>query len=371
MAIGVKSGRIMFQRGTKAEWENSKLILLDGELAIESDTSKIKIGDGKSKYIDLQYIEIGNIRVSDLSEEDIKKVTGPKGEKGDPMTFEDLNPEQKKELKGEKGDRGPKGATGDRGPAGPKGADGVVTFESLSKEQKDSLKGDVGPQGPQGPRGAIGPQGPQGLQGKDGVDGKDGTFTGKIGGVNLIRNSDKITNWTKSDGGNHVITDEFMEEFNIQGQRIKSDAGNATEVIKSYANIYVDGLLVAGKTYTFSIYVKNNRSVKARLRVPDFNWDFAGELQPKECKRFVITSKSGKMEDSWKNRIQFQLRSADKSQFVDITVARPQLEEGDVATSWSKNPNDLISSDVVKNIAVIQSGTSTDNIAPGTLIFEV
>lgn len=201
MAIGVKSGRIMFQRGTKAEWENSKLILLDGELAVESDTTKIKIGDGKSKYIDLPYIEIGNIRVSDLSEEDIKKITGPKGEKGDPMTFEDLNPEQKKELKGEKGDRGPqgiqgltgktgatgpqgpigktgpvgpKGATGERGPAGPKGADGVVTFESLSKAQKDSLKGDVGPQGPQGPQGPRGATGPKGDTGEKGDTGQKG-----------------------------------------------------------------------------------------------------------------------------------------------------------------------------------------------------
>lgn len=84
MAIGVKSGRIMFQRGTKAEWEASKLILLDGELAIESDTTKIKIGDGKSKYIDLPYISIGDIKVSELTEEDIAKITGPKGEKGDP-----------------------------------------------------------------------------------------------------------------------------------------------------------------------------------------------------------------------------------------------------------------------------------------------
>lgn len=320
MAIGVKSGRIMFQRGTKAEWENSKLILLDGELAVESDTTKIKIGDGKSKYIDLPYIEIGNIRVSDLSEEDIKKITGPKGEKGDPMTFEDLNPEQKKELKGEKGDRGP--------------------------------------------------QGPQGLQGKDGVDGKDGTLTGEIGGVNLIKNSDKITGWTKHDNGNHVITDEFMDEFKIQGQRIKSDAGNAMEFLKSYVSFYMDDL-VPGKTYTFSIYVKNNRDVPAQLRVNGFNWNFAYELNANECKRFIITGKRDNVENYWKNQIQFQLRSADKGQFVDITVARPQLEEGDVATSWSKNPNDLISSDVVKNVTVIQSGASTDNIAPGTLIFEV
>ena len=47
MAIGVKAGRMMFQRGTKAQWEASNLVLLDGELAIEADTTKIKVGDGK------------------------------------------------------------------------------------------------------------------------------------------------------------------------------------------------------------------------------------------------------------------------------------------------------------------------------------
>lgn len=368
MAIGVKSGRIMFQRGTKAEWENSKLILLDGELAIESDTSKIKIGDGKSKYIDLQYIEIGNIRVSDLSEEDIKKVTGPKGEKGDPMTFEDLNPEQKKELKGEKGDRGPKGATGDRGPAGPKGADGVVTFESLSKAQKDSLKGDVGPQGPQGPqgpRGAIGPQGPQGLQGKD------GTFTGEIGGVNLIKNSDNLNGWLTNDGGNHIITDEFIEEFNIQGKRVRLEDSNGNAFMKSYLNLDC-GNLVEGKTYTFSIYVKNNRDVGAYVSAYGLGRNLVYDLQANESKRFVLTNKRTKVKYEWlKEKIQLQLLAKSKTDDVDITVSRPQLEEGNVATSWSKSPSDLISSDVVKNVTVIQSGASTDNIAPGTLIFEV
>ncbi|KXA11134.1 collagen-like protein [Finegoldia magna] len=364
MAIGVKSGRIMFQRGTKAEWENSKLILLDGELAIESDTSKIKIGDGKSKYIDLQYIEIGNIRVSDLSEEDIKKVTGPKGEKGDPMTFEDLNPEQKKELKGEKGDRGLKGATGDRGPTGPKGADGVVTFESLSKEQKDSLKGDVGPQGPPGPRGAIGPQGPQGLQGKD------GTFTGEIGARNLIRNSDKLFTWVPHDNNNLSVTDEFMEEFNVQGQRIKADAGKATKSGKTFVNFDIDEP-VPGKTYTFSVYVKNNRDVSTWLKIFHFDWNASYEIKARECKRLVISGKRDKVGDSWRKTVQLMLIAVSNDESVDATVARPQLEEGNVATSWSKNPNDLISSDVVKNVTVIQSGASTDNIAPGTLIFEV
>lgn len=174
----------------------------------------------------------------------------------------------------------------------------------------------------------------------DEINGKDGTFTGKIGGRNLIKNSDKITGWTKYDGGNHLITDEYMEEFNIQGYRIKSDAGNGTDFIKTYVNFDVDDL-VAGKNYTFSVYVKNNRDVTAGLRVNGFNWDFSYSLNANECKRFVVTGKRDSMEGYWKNRIQFQLRGADKAQFVDMTVARPQLEEGDVATSWSKNPNDF------------------------------
>lgn len=178
------------------------------------------------------------------------------------------------------------------------------------------------------------------IHGKDGVDGKDGTFTGEIGGRNLIKNSDKITGWTKYDGGNHLITDEYMDEFNIQGQRIKSDAANATDFIKSYVNFDCDNL-VPGKNYTFSVYVKNNRDVPAQLRVNGFSWNFAYELNANECKRFIITGKRDNMEGYWKNRIQFQLRSADKGQFVDMTVSRPQLEEGDVATSWGKNPSDF------------------------------
>ena len=169
-----------------------------------------------------------------------------------------------------------------------------------------------------------------------------GEFEGEIGGRNLIRNSDKITGWTKYDGGNHLITDEYMEEFNIQGQHIRSDAANATDFIKTYVNLDVDDLVV-GKTYTFSVYVKNNRDVTAGLRVNGFNWDFSYSLNANECKRFVVTGKRDSMDGYWKNRIQLQLRSANKGQFVDMTVSRPQLEEGDVATSWKPNPLDLIS----------------------------
>lgn len=98
MAVGIRQGRFQFQRGASEERAKSDLILLDGELAIESDTTKIKVGNGKSLYEDLPYISIGNIDVNALTNEEIKLVQGPKGEKGDPLTFKDLTIDQKQEL---------------------------------------------------------------------------------------------------------------------------------------------------------------------------------------------------------------------------------------------------------------------------------
>lgn len=173
------------------------------------------------------------------------------------------------------------------------------------------------------------------------VKGKDGTFKGEIGGRNLIRNSDKPFTWDPCDGNNLSITDEFMEEFNIQGQRIKADAGNAKMTGKTFVNFNVDKL-VSGKTYTFSVYVKNNLDIPTKVVVFHFDWDRENELKAHECKRLIISGKRDEIKDDyWGKTVQLRLRSANKAQFVDMTVSRPQLEEGDVATSWSKNPNDF------------------------------
>lgn len=195
------NGRFQFQRATKEQWEDSEIVLLDGEIAIESDTTKMKAGDGKTIYKDLPYITIGDFSFADLTEEEKAKV---KGKKGDPFTYEDFTQKQLDELKGEKGEpfryedftkeqlaslKGEKGDaftykdfTKDQLEAlkGEPGKDGVVTFESLTDEQKLSLKGekgDKGDQGERGPAGADGKQGPkgeQGLQGIQGIQGKTG-----------------------------------------------------------------------------------------------------------------------------------------------------------------------------------------------------
>ena len=139
---------------------------------------------------------------------------GPQGPKGDPGPQGNVGPQGPRGNKGDKGDKGDKGETG---PQGPKGEDGTMTFEDLTPEQKAQLKGDKGDkgdpgeqgiqgekgetgergpqgiQGPkgdtgaQGPQGEIGPQGPQGIQGEAGKDGKDGTtYTPSIGEVTTV-----------------------------------------------------------------------------------------------------------------------------------------------------------------------------------------
>lgn len=116
--------RVQHKRMSASDWASSSLVLLDGELGVESDTGKVKVGNGRDRFSALQYL------------------TGPKG---------------------------------DRGEIGPRGADGVMRFEDLTNEQRESLRGPqgntgpAGPEGQRGPQGLPGPIGPQGPRGADAV----------------------------------------------------------------------------------------------------------------------------------------------------------------------------------------------------------
>ena len=123
MAIGVLNGRFQFQRATKKEWEDSNIVLLDGEIALESDTTKIKAGDGKTPYTELPYITIGSVAFSEISEEDKKNL---KGDKGDPFTYDDFTQKQLNQLKGEDG------------------KDGILSITDISEEQKQEFARNFG-----------------------------------------------------------------------------------------------------------------------------------------------------------------------------------------------------------------------------------
>lgn len=79
--------RVQHKRMSASDWASSTLVLLDGELGIESDTGNVKVGNGRDRFSVLQYL------------------TGPKGDRGE------------------------------RGETGPRGADGVVRFEGSAAER--------------------------------------------------------------------------------------------------------------------------------------------------------------------------------------------------------------------------------------------
>lgn len=59
---------IQFQvrRGTSSEWSSANPVLADGELAYETNTNKLKIGDGLTSYNSLPYfgVSVGDFPVS-------------------------------------------------------------------------------------------------------------------------------------------------------------------------------------------------------------------------------------------------------------------------------------------------------------------
>jgi len=124
--------RVQHKRMSASDWASSTLVLLDGELGVESDTGMVKVGNGRDRFSALQYL------------------TGPKGDRGD------------------------------RGETGPRGADGVMRFEELTSQQRESLRGpqgltgERGPQGNTGPAGPAGPRGPEGQRGPQGLPGPTG-----------------------------------------------------------------------------------------------------------------------------------------------------------------------------------------------------
>lgn len=104
MPIISQNIRLQLYNGKKSEWEESDLILRAGEPAYESDTTKLKIGDGRSLFRDLPYISVGEVKLADFTPEEREKIQGPPGPPGKAMTYNDLTADQRSDLKGEPGE---------------------------------------------------------------------------------------------------------------------------------------------------------------------------------------------------------------------------------------------------------------------------
>lgn len=123
------TSRLQNRRDTAANWTSNNPTLAAGEIGLEVDTSKFKMGDGSTAWTSLAYAYAAG-------------ATGPTG---------------------------PTGATGPTGPTGQTGPTGDV-----------GVTGNVGPTGATGPTGAAstvpGPTGATGPTGPTGADGQSTSF---------------------------------------------------------------------------------------------------------------------------------------------------------------------------------------------------
>ena len=143
------------------------------EISENSDVGKFAFSVKMSeidKMADAPLVERRSGRVVDLSDivtkadlEQIKAITGPKGEQG-PM-----GPPGPKGENGERGLDGQPGPMGHQGLPGPKGNDGVP-----GQPGPQGIQGERGPKGENGRDGLQGPPGPKGDRGETGPRGEDG-----------------------------------------------------------------------------------------------------------------------------------------------------------------------------------------------------
>lgn len=218
--------QLQFRRGTASEWSSANTVLAAGEMGIETDTNKFKIGNGTTAWNTLSYgglqgpagpagagitllgtfastaslpstgqslgdayMIAGNLWVYSNASgggtvngfTNTGQIQGPAGPQGP------QGPQGLAGITGPQGPRGPTGVTGPQGPTGASGATGAVGPQGATGPQGPQgpqgsvgSSGATGPQGPTGATGATGPQGPQGPQGTTGEAGPQGA-TGATG----------------------------------------------------------------------------------------------------------------------------------------------------------------------------------------------
>lgn len=125
--------RFQIRRGISSEWASVNPLLLDGELAIEKDTLKFKIGNGVSKWKDLSYATQG-IKGESVQFNWMGTKLGVKRDSDISFQYVDLRGEKGSTgTAGKEGAQGLHGRDGKKGEKGDKGEDGrgLVVFGTL------------------------------------------------------------------------------------------------------------------------------------------------------------------------------------------------------------------------------------------------
>jgi hypothetical protein len=235
--------QIQLRHDTAANWTSANPTLAVGEVGVETDTGKFKVGNGATAWTSLDYSS------------GTQGPPGPQGEQGPP---------------GEQGETGAAGPTGADGADGSKwyngegvpGAIGVdgdyyldtasgnvyerasgswsITGNIIGPQGEQGIQGEQGTQGiqgiqgEQGPQGIQGDQGPQGIQGETGPTGATGPGVAVGGAVHQVlaksSSDDYVTAW---EGAIHYIGTSFPVNP-IEGMTCYRSDLNCTFQYKDY-----------------------------------------------------------------------------------------------------------------------------------------
>ncbi|KPJ21748.1 hyaluronate lyase N-terminal domain-containing protein [Streptococcus phocae] len=267
--------KVLFDRKQASEWRSENPVVEDGELVVELDTHKLKVGDGKTAYNDLPYYEgpqgesITKVQLSEDGELSVwigDRETKLGNVKGDSLTISrNTLTDDGVQLVFSDGTeitipKGPMGPMGPRGPEGP--------------------QGNTGPQGKEGKKGEVGPVGPMGKTGPKGEKGDSVTITGhkrvsdgtqvvfsdgtqivvpkgETGDVNGINLEDYVKKSELKNVGSADV-DAINEFLGLSQKVFTSNYSYSDGTIKSYAN----------RNYSASWYVNEpTKDVSVRDKV--------------------------------------------------------------------------------------------------------
>ncbi|WP_427181392.1 DUF4183 domain-containing protein [Paenibacillus sp. TC-CSREp1] len=160
---------------------------------------------------------------------------GERGEAGSPGAQGPIGPQGLPGEQGVAGAQGPAGPQGERGEAGSLGAQGPIGPQGVPGEQ-----GAAGAQGPAGPQGETGPTGPQGEQGPPGT----------VAGVQVVPATGRYFYFPED---NLNLTSSVTIPA---GDFVDDEDGSVTEFAgistTSYYNLYINGILQPGGSYTLT-----------------------------------------------------------------------------------------------------------------------
>ena len=126
------STKIQFRRDTAANWTANNPILSEGEMGLETDTGKFKVGNGTDVWTAL---------VHSSGAQGIQGIQGEQGIQGVQGIQGDTGLQGIQGIKGDTGEQGIQGIQGDIGPQGIQGIPGEVTLEGVQTLTNKTLTG--------------------------------------------------------------------------------------------------------------------------------------------------------------------------------------------------------------------------------------